>query len=196
MRQTDHSMQPAAQSRPAPAPNSPPPAGSAPSSTRRHRLQDEATIEPRCAASARPGSLFPSRDRHPAGRTLIDVSRRPPRNRQERAANLFEAGAREVGNSVGNAVVAVLGMPSQVAVQPVAHVNQLFGDDDFQSPRLRLIDARKVDENQMLVHSRHERVGAADRSDNAAPKPRLENRPVCSDPHTVNRESEQCDVPL
>jgi len=46
-----------------------------------------------------------------------------------------------------DAVVAMLGVPPQVTFQPVLHVDQLLGDDDFDRPRAGAVDSRQVNEH-------------------------------------------------
>jgi hypothetical protein len=57
----------------------------------------------------------------------------------------------------------MLRVPSEVAIEPVSHVQELFCDDHFERPRPRLIDARQVDQNEMIAGGGRKRVSTANR---------------------------------
>jgi 3-deoxy-D-arabino-heptulosonate 7-phosphate (DAHP) synthase class II len=61
-----------------------------------------------------------------------------------------------------NTVVTVFRVPSEVAIQPVSHVNELLDDNNFERARAGLINARKIDQNEMIPGPRRECIGASD----------------------------------
>lgn len=52
---------------------------------------------------------------------------------------------------MGNPVIPMLGMTPEIAVEPIAHVHQLFDDDNLQRLRPRPIDPRQIDEDIVLA---------------------------------------------
>jgi hypothetical protein len=61
-----------------------------------------------------------------------------------------------------DAIVPMLRVPAEVAVEPVSHVQQLLGHYHLERPRLGAIDARQVDQDEMFTRCRHKRIGATD----------------------------------
>lgn len=88
------------------------------------------------------------------------------------------------------------GVPPEVAVQPVSHMDQLLGDDHFKGSWMTEIDARHVDQDEMLVGLGRERVGSANRRPHPPAKPTLENRALRRDAEPFHRKIEQHDVPF
>jgi len=93
-----------------------------------------------------------------------------------------------------DAVVAMLGVPPQVTFQPVLHVDQLLGDDDFDRPRAGPVDSRQVNEHQMLALTRRVRVCSADRTGNTAPEPTFECPAVRGDAEITGRQLKERNV--
>jgi hypothetical protein len=85
-----------------------------------------------------------------------------------------------------NTIMTVLCVPAQVAVQTVSHVDELLGNNNFQRSWPRLIDARKIDQNEMISGSRHERVGAADRRPYPPSEPALKDTPLRRHPQMID----------
>jgi hypothetical protein len=92
------------------------------------------------------------------------------------------------------AIVPMLRMPSEVAIEPVSHVQELFCDDHFERPRPRLIDARQVDQNEMLTGRGRKRISAANRAQHRAAQPALEDATLGGDTETVRWQREERDV--
>ena len=93
-----------------------------------------------------------------------------------------------------DAIVSVLRVPAEVAIEPVSHVQQLLSDYDFERPRSRLIDARHVDQNEMIAGRRRKRVGAADRAPQPPAQPAFEDATLGSDAESVRWQHEERDV--
>jgi hypothetical protein len=64
---------------------------------------------------------------------------------------------------MGDAVMTVLRVSSQVPIEPVSHVDQFFGDHDFERSRARTVDPGQINEDHMLVGMRPVRVCAGNR---------------------------------
>jgi hypothetical protein len=68
-----------------------------------------------------------------------------------------------VSNAVRDAVVSVFRMPPVIAVEMIAHMNQFFGNDNFERLWLSSIDSRQVDQNSVLAERGEKHVCAAER---------------------------------
>ena len=157
-------------------------------------MQDESAIKPRSAAATRPGAPATSRHRHAAARALVDISYRAPRRRQQRCSDLIECRPGDSRNSVRDAVVPMLRVPAEVAVEPVAHVQELLGNYHLERPWLRAIDARQVDQDEMMARCGGKRIGATDRAPHAPSQPAFEDTALGSDPKAVSWQIEERDV--
>jgi hypothetical protein len=129
-----------------------------------------------------------------AARAFIDEPRRSPHRRQNRCSNLVERGAGESGNAVRDAIVPVLRVPAEVAIEPVSHVQELLSDHYLKRPRPRLIDARQIDQNQMIAGSGRKRISAADRAPQPTAQPAFEHATLGGDPETIRWQHKQRDV--
>ncbi len=54
----------------------------------------------------------------------------------------------------------MFGVASKIAIDPVTHVDQFLGDDDFEGTRPREIEASQIDENEMVAGPGVIRVGS------------------------------------
>jgi len=77
------------------------------------------------------------------------------------------------------------GMPPAVAVDPVAHVDKLFGDDKLDSAPLGAIDPREVDQDQVALALRVVDICSAHARADSSTKCALEFRPVGRDPQRL-----------
>jgi hypothetical protein len=154
----------------------------------------ESRIKLRRAPATRPLSLPLSRNSYAAARALIDVARRSPHSRQNCCSNLVERGPGKGRHAVRDAVVPVLRVPAEVAIEPVSHMQQLLSDYDFERPRSRLIDARQVDQNEMIARRRRKGVGTADRAPQPPAQPAFEDATLGSDAESVRWQHEERDV--
>ena len=93
-----------------------------------------------------------------------------------------------------DAIVPVLRVPAEVAVEPVSHVQELLSDHHFERPRLRAIDARQVDQDEMFTGCRRKRIGAADRAPQPASQPTFEDSALGGDAEAVCWQPEERDV--
>jgi hypothetical protein len=62
---------------------------------------------------------------------------------------------------MSDAVMAMMSMPTPIAVEVVSHMDQLFGNDDLNSPGKRLIDPAQVDEHRVKSATADEAVRPA-----------------------------------
>jgi hypothetical protein len=90
------------------------------------------------------------------------------------------------------AIVPMLRVPSEVAIEPVSHVQELFCDDHFERPRPRLIDAGQVDQNEMIAGRK--RISPANRASHPAAQPACEDATLGGDAETVRWQREERDV--
>jgi hypothetical protein len=158
------------------------------------QTQEEFGIKPRSALAARPRTLSVSRNLYAAARARIDVAPRSPRRRANRCANLVERGSSESGHAMRDAIVPMLRVPPEIAVEPVSHMQELLGDDDFERPRPRLIDARQIDQDEMIAGRGRESISAANRAPEAATQPAFEDATLGSDAEAVRWQCEERNV--
>jgi hypothetical protein len=92
------------------------------------------------------------------------------------------------------AIVPMLRVPAEVAIEAVSHVHELLSDDHFERPRPRLIDARQIDQNEMFAGRGCKCISAADRAPQPAAEPAFEHATLGGDPQTVRWQPEQRDV--
>jgi hypothetical protein len=104
---------------------------------------------------------------------------------------LVESCAGDRGHPVRDAIVSMLRVPAEVAVEPVAHVHELLSDHDLERARLRVIDARQVDQDQIIAGCGRKRVGATDRAAQPATQPAFEDATLGSDAETVSWQIEE-----
>ncbi len=97
---------------------------------------------------------------------------------------------------MSDAVVSVLRVSAEVAVEPVSHVQEFLGDDNLERPRLRSIDARQVYQNEMMAGCGRKRIGAADRAPHAPSQPAFKDSALGGDPETVRWQIEERNVSL
>ncbi len=88
----------------------------------------------------------------------------------------------------------MLRVAARVAIQPVSHVNQLFGNNDFQRTRPGQVDSREVDQDAMFVRCRVEAVGAAYRRSHSSTEPRFEDSPLGGHTQMIDRKGQEFDV--
>jgi hypothetical protein len=93
-----------------------------------------------------------------------------------------------------DAIVPVLRVPPEIAVEPVSHMQEFLGDDDFERPRPRLIDARQIDQDEMIAGRGRERISAANRAPQSATQPAFEDAALGSNPEAVGWQCEERDV--
>jgi len=92
---------------------------------------------------------------------------------------------------VCDAIVPVFRVPAEVAIEPVSHVQELLSDYHLERPRPGLIDARQVDQNEMIAGRGRKRIGAADRAPQAAAQPAFEDATLGGDAETVRWQREE-----
>jgi hypothetical protein len=63
---------------------------------------------------------------------------------------------------VRDAIVPVLRVPAEVAIEAVSHMQELLSDHYLERSRPRLVDARQVDQDEMIAGRRRKRIRAAD----------------------------------
>ncbi len=95
---------------------------------------------------------------------------------------------------MGDPVVAVAGVAPVIAVEPVPHVNQFFGNHDFHGPWLILVDAFEVDQDDVVPGPDEIAVGPAVRRRDASPNPGPKRGPVGGNAQAVDRQMEQGDI--
>jgi hypothetical protein len=93
-------------------------------------------------------------------------------------------------------IVPVLRVPAQIAVEPVPHVQEFLGDDDFERARSRLIDARQVDQDEMFTRCSDKRIGATNRASHPSSQPAFEFTTFGCDAEAVCRQVETRNVSL
>jgi hypothetical protein len=49
------------------------------------------------------------------------------------------------------AIVPMLRVPPEIAIEPVSHVQEFLGDYHLQRTRLRSIDPRQIDQDEMIA---------------------------------------------
>ncbi len=119
-----------------------------------------------------------------------------PLHRQQCRSNLLWSGSGEFRHAHGDAVIAVSGMPAQVAINAVSHVNELFRDHDFQRSWLSAVEPRQIDQDKVLTLPRQECVGAANRGAHPPAQPRFELTPLRSHPQMIDRKAQTPDIVL
>ena len=129
-----------------------------------------------------------------AARASIDIARRPPHRRQNRCANLVERGAGERRHAVCDAIVPVLCVPAEVAIEPVSHVQEFLCDHHLQRSPSRLVDARQVDQNEMIAGRGRKRISAANRASQSPAQPSFEDATLGRDAETIRWQPEKRDV--
>jgi hypothetical protein len=77
-------------------------------------------------------------------------------------------------------------MSAPVAIDPVAHVDQLFGYHDLERPRLVQVDPLQIDQHRVFLWEREENVCAANRCRDSPAQPTLELISVCGDPEIID----------
>jgi hypothetical protein len=95
---------------------------------------------------------------------------------------------------VRDAIMSVLGVPAEVAIEPVSHVQELFSDYHLERARQRLIDARQVDQDEMIPGRWRKRISAADGAPQPAAQPAFKDATLGGDAETVRRQPEERDV--
>jgi CheY-like chemotaxis protein len=96
---------------------------------------------------------------------------------------------------VGNPVMPMPGVPPKVTVEPVAHVDQFFGDDDFERHWLGPVNARQVDQHGVFARTGQKGVGAAKGSRHPSPpEPASEGGTVGGDTQAIRRQKQPIDV--
>jgi hypothetical protein len=95
---------------------------------------------------------------------------------------------------VCNSIVAVLRVPADIAIEPISHMQELLGNNHLERPRLRAIDAREIDQDQMFTGCRHERICATDRCPQSSSQPTFEDPPLGGDAKAVRWQREEPDV--
>lgn len=128
-------------------------------------------IEPGRAAGARPGALATASDGQPAAWALVEILQPTPGDWFQGRSNLVQCGTGQRRDTVRDSVIPMVGVAPGVAVQPVTHVNQLFGDDELHRPRLILIDSFEVDQHGVIAGPAQEAVGTAKRRRHSAADP-------------------------
>ena len=83
-----------------------------------------------------------------------------------------------------------------VAVEPISHVQELLGDYHLEGPRPRPVDARQVDQDEMIRSSGCKRICAADRASQSATEPTFEDAALGGDAKPVSWQFEERDVSL
>jgi hypothetical protein len=91
-------------------------------------------------------------------------------------------------------IVAVLRMAAMVAIKLVSHVQELLGDHHFQRLRSWPIDARQIDQNQMIADGGPKCISAADRAPQPATQPAFEDATIGGDAELISWQLEERDV--
>jgi hypothetical protein len=79
---------------------------------------------------------------------------------------------------MSDTVMAVFGMPTKVTVEMIPHVDQLLGNHDLDTPRVRYIDALEIDEHSMNPGMAKIHICATIGGRDAPPKPGAELRTI------------------
>jgi hypothetical protein len=77
-------------------------------------------------------------------------------------------------------------VPPKIAIESVSHVYELLGDDNLEGPGARLVNARKVDQNEMMVGTREVRVRAANGRAHTPTKPTFKHAPLRGDSKSID----------
>jgi hypothetical protein len=95
---------------------------------------------------------------------------------------------------VRNAVVPVLRVPAEVAVEAVSHMQELLGDHHLERPWSCLIDAWQVDQNEMVARHGRKRISATDRASQPAAQPAFEDAVIGGGAEMIRWQTEERDV--
>jgi hypothetical protein len=95
---------------------------------------------------------------------------------------------------VRDAIVPVLRVPAEVAIEAVSHMQELLSDHHLERSRPGLVDARQVDQDEMIARRGRKRVRAADRTPQTAAQPAFEDATLGGDAETVRWQTEERDV--
>jgi hypothetical protein len=93
-------------------------------------------------------------------------------------------------------IVPVLRVAAEIAVEPVAHVQEFLGNHHFERARTRAIDTWHVDQDEMFTRCGRKRVGATDRAAHASSQPAFKVPTLRCDAQAVGRQFESRDVSL
>jgi CheY-like chemotaxis protein len=75
-------------------------------------------------------------------------------------------------------------------------MDQLLSDNHFERSRTRVVDAHKVDQNEMLAGSWRVRVGASDRRPHPAAEPAFKNPSLGRNAKSIDRQIEKRQIPF
>lgn len=90
--------------------------------------------------------------------------------------------------------MSMMGMAARVTVELITHVDELFGNDDFQCARLAMVDSGGVNEDSVDVMMSHVAIGAAIGGGDAPAEPSAVFGAVRCHDETVRREVEPVKV--
>jgi hypothetical protein len=95
---------------------------------------------------------------------------------------------------VRDAIVPVLRVPAEVAVEAVSHMQELLGNHHLERPWSWLIDSWQVDQNEMIARPRRKCISAADRASQSAAQPAFEDATIGGGAEMVSWQTEERDV--
>ena len=87
-------------------------------------------------------------------------------------------------------------MAAEIAIETIAHVDQLFGDHDLQGSREFTIDALEVDEDRVLGNEGEVHISSAIAARHGATDPTGEGGALGGDAHEITRQGEHLDVAI
>jgi len=90
--------------------------------------------------------------------------------------------------------VTVPGVTPAVAVDPIAHVDELFYNDELGGAPFRAIDPREVYQDQVTLALRVVDICSADACADSSTQCELERRTIGRDPHGLIIQSEQRNI--
>lgn len=81
--------------------------------------------------------------------TCVQVFGGPVLHGQQRAPDVSQRRTRQLCDTDGDTIMAMMRMATTVAIEPVPHVNQLLGHHDFERFRLSEVDPLRINQDRM-----------------------------------------------
>jgi hypothetical protein len=157
-------------------------------------LEDIPWIKTWRATAAGPRSSLSARNFDSTTGAGIGESARTPSYRLRRRANFLRGRAGNLCYPPRDTVISVLGVAAKITIQPVSHVNQFLGNDDFERPWPGEIETGEIDQNEMSAVPGVKRVRSPNGRSDSPPYPLFELPPVGRHAKTIDWQLEPCDV--
>jgi hypothetical protein len=147
-----------------------------------HDAQLVPAIEGRRTSPARPNAGSATRYLRVAFWASIDVFRSSALDGFDAAAYFLYGRPGQLANLHCDTIVAMTSMPAAISIDPVTHVQELLGDDDFERLRLTEIDPTQIDQNKVLLATRVIHISSPDRPADLSADPTIERLSARGDP--------------